>query len=343
MRSVLPLILFSSAALAADAPKPLELKAARPVRADVVRYVALPATIKPAQQATLYAKVPGYLKSLAVDKGDAVTAGQPLGEIEVPEFVADLARQKAEVAVAETTYRRLHDAQKKSPELVTPLAIDDAFGRLSVTRAALERTETLLAFARLSAPFAGIVTTRHVDPGAFIPAATSGGAGNAAILTVMDFSTVRVAVYVPELEAPLVAVGQPVKFTCDALPGKTFEASVSRLGFALDTATKTMLVEADAPNPGLTLRPGLFATARVGVEKHTGVPTLPVEALLVERTGASVFKAIDGKAKKSPVKVGFNDGVRFEIIEGVGANDLVLLFGKAALADGQPVAATEVK
>src|ERR1044071_3945330 len=87
---------------AADAPQLVEVKTARPSRGEIIRYVTLPGTIKANQQATLYAKVAGYLKSLAVDKGDRVQTGQSLGEIEVPELIADLAKYKAEVKVAET-------------------------------------------------------------------------------------------------------------------------------------------------------------------------------------------------------------------------------------------------
>src|SRR5215813_2275791 len=82
---------------AADPPKPMEVKATQPTRGEIIRYVKLPGTIRANQQATLYAKVAGYLKSLSVDKGDSVQAGQALGEIEVPELLADLAKYKAEV------------------------------------------------------------------------------------------------------------------------------------------------------------------------------------------------------------------------------------------------------
>lgn len=338
MRLLPTALLIAAPLFAADPPKPVEVRAAALARGDVIRYVTLPATVRPARQATLYAKVPGYLKSLAVDKGDPVRAGQALAEIEVPELAADLTRQKAEVTVAESAHRRLAGAQAKSPDLITPLAVEEAAGRLAMARASLERTETLLAFARITAPFGGVVTARFVDPGAFIPAATSGSAANnAAVLTVMDFSTVRLSIALPEIDAPLAAVGQPVTFTCEALPGKTFTATVARVGYALDAATRTMAVEADVPNPGLVLRPGLYATARIGVEEHKGVMTLGAEALVTEKAATFVFKAVDGKARKAAVKVGFNDGSRFEVMEGVAPSDRVLLPGKLALVDGQPV------
>ena len=84
---------WNGAVALADAP-PVEAGSVKVARGDVLRYVILPGRIRSNQQATLYAKVAGYLKSLAVDKGDPVKAGQLLGEIEVPELQADLVAQR---------------------------------------------------------------------------------------------------------------------------------------------------------------------------------------------------------------------------------------------------------
>ncbi|MBI5686522.1 MAG: efflux RND transporter periplasmic adaptor subunit [Verrucomicrobia bacterium] len=331
-------------ALAAPSLTAADFKSARPTRGEIIRYVTLPGSIKANQQATLYAKVPGYLKSLAVDKGDAVKAGQALAEIEVPELLADIAKSKAEVEVAEIEYKRVSEAQKKAPDLVMPQTVDDALGKLKVAKASLEHDQTLLGFSRITAPFDGIVTARYVDPGAFIPAATGGSAAQtAAVVTVMDFNTVRVQVAVPEQEASLVRAGQPVKFTVEGLPGKTFEGKVSRLAYALDDATKTMLVEADLPNPNRELRPGMYAMVKLGVEKHTDALLIPVEALVMEKVNAFAFIAAGGKAKKTPIKIGFNDGAKVEVLDGLPADATVILVGKTALTDGQAVSVTEAK
>jgi len=155
----------------------------QPKHGPITRFVTLPGEIKPYQQATLYAKVAGYLKTIAVDKGDQVTEGKLLAEIEVPELIAERSRYKAEVEVAAIDYKRLSESQKKLPDLVVPQTVDDARGKLDVAKANLERTETLLNYAKITAPFSGIITKRTVDPGAFIPAATSGSAAqNAAIV-----------------------------------------------------------------------------------------------------------------------------------------------------------------
>lgn len=330
--------------VAADPPKSVEVNVAHPTRGEIIRYVTLPGSIRANQQATLYAKVAGYLKSLSVDKGDRVQAGQSLGEIEVPELLADLAKFKAELKVAETDSQRVSAAQKKSPDFVTPQSVDEAKGRFEIASANLERTQTLLSYAKITAPFSGIVTARFVDPGAFIPSATSGSAAQtAAILTLADFNSVRAQVALPEVEASLAQVGQPVKLTVEGLGGKTFEAKISRLSYALDDATKTMLIEADLPNPNLALRPGMYATIKVGVEKHTDALRIPVEALVMEKANAFTFVADGGKAKKSALKIGFNDGAMVEVLGGLTGNEEVILVGKLTLADGAVVTVTETK
>ncbi|PYI82077.1 MAG: hypothetical protein DME26_18710 [Verrucomicrobia bacterium] len=271
-------------------------------------------------------------------RSDRVKEGDPIVDIEVPEMLADLARYKAEVEVAELDYKRLGESQKKAPDLVVPQTVDNAKGKLDVAKASLERTETLLGFAKITAPFSGIVTKRMVDPGAFIPAATSGSAAqNAAIVTLTDFNRVRVQVAVPELETPLIATGQPVGVTVDGLPGRSFDGKVTRFSYALDEATKTMLAEIELPNPKLELRPGMYAVVKIGIERKEDALLVPVEALVTERAGASLFTVVDAKAKKIPIKAGFNDGAYVEIISGVKPDQPVILVGKRTLGDGQAV------
>ncbi len=340
---LLPLLLALTAATALHAATATEVKFTRPTRGDIVRYVTVPGTLKANQQATLYAKVGGYLSKISVDKGDTVTAGQALAELEVPELLADLARTRAEANVAATELSRLESAAAKSPDLITPLALDAARGRAEIAKAYQSRAETLLGFAKVTAPFAGIVTARFADVGAYIPAAASSTPASAALVTIADFQIVRAAIAMPELEAAKVKVGQPVRVSLEGVTGNAFEAKVSRLAYALDDATKTMSVEADLANPGLAFRPGMYATIKVGVEKHTDALLIPAEALVMEKTNAFAYLAADGKAKKTAIKIGFNDGARIEVLSGLEVTSSVILVGKLALIDAQPVNAVEAK
>jgi len=148
---------------------------------------------------------------------------------------------------------------------------------------------------------------------------------------------------VPEVEAARVQVGQPVKVSVEGLPGKTFAGCVSRLAFALDEATKTMLVEADLPNANYELRPGMYATVKVGVEKHTEALLVPVATLVMDKANAFVFVAEGSKAKKTAIKIGFNDGAQVEVVSGLKGDEAVVLVGKLTLIDGQTINVTEDK
>jgi membrane fusion protein (multidrug efflux system) len=328
----------SSEKPSSETPAPVAVELVKPRRGAITRSITLPGEIRAYQQATLYAKVTGYLKNISVDKGDAVTNGALLAEIEVPELLADRARFRAEVEVAQTDFNRLNYSNKKAPDLVTAQSVDDARGKLDIAKATRDRTETLLGFTKITAPFSGIVTRRFADPGAFIPAATAGSTPqSAAIVTLADFNTVRVQVAVPEAEASHVEAGEPVTLNVEGLPGKNFEGTITRFSYALDDASKTMLAEIEMPNPKLELRPGMYASVKIGIEKKDGAMLIPVGALFTEKVGPSVFTLADGKAKKIPVKTGFNNGTNVEIVSGISPEEPVILLGKQTLSNGQPV------
>ena len=322
---------------------PVSVQAVQPRRGEIARSITLPTSrVLAIQQATLYAKVSGYVKTMTVDKGDAVTPRQLLAELEVPELLADEAQYQAESDVALTNYQRMAEARGKAPDLVVPQTVDDLRGQWQVAKAKLERTQTLLQYARITAPLAGVVTARFVDPGAFIPAATAGSTPqSAAILTVMDYRRLRVQVFVPESEVPFIRNGTPVQVGAEELGSRVLSGTVTRFAHALDPATKTMLAEIELANDDGALRPGAYATVRLEVERKTNALLLPQTALVVEKAGAFVFKAVEGKAKKAAVRTGFNDGANIEMLEGVQAGDRVLVAGRQALTDGVPVSIVE--
>jgi membrane fusion protein (multidrug efflux system) len=328
---------------AAKGEPPIEVRTSHPFVGEVTRYIALPANILANQQATLYAKVAGYLQKITVDKGDEVKQGDLIATIEAPELIADRAKSTADLEVAEIDFHRTTKAQEKAPDLVVPQSIDAAKAKFLAAKASLERAETLLAFTRVSAPFSGTITRRFVDPGAFIPAATSGSTPQtAAIVTLMDFSVVRIQVAVPESEVPHVKNELPIQLILEELPGRTFTGNITRYSHALDE-TKTMLAEIDIPNPKGELLPGMFGTVKIGIEKKQDALLLPVEALVTEKANAFAFVVVESKAKKTPIKIGFNDGKNIEITAGLKPSDQAILIGKRALNDGQPIKIAEAQ
>jgi membrane fusion protein, multidrug efflux system len=273
-----------------------------------------------------------------------VKGNDVLAEIEAPELLAEVGKYKAELAMAELEARRVHEAAEKAPDLVMPLTVDAAKGKYEVAKANLERFETLLGYSRIIAPFDGVVTRRWVDPGAFIPAATSGSAAkNAAVVTLMDFSRVRIELAVPQPDAPFVKRGLPVQVRVEELPNRAFEGRITRFAYALDESTKTMAAEVEIPNPDHALRPGMYTLCETVLEQRPNTLLIPAEALVSEKKENFVFAYRDGKAQRIPVRIGFDDGVSVEVVEGLAGDEALILAGKQAVADGQAVVAKEAR
>lgn len=332
------LCFLATAALGAEFP------AVKLGHGDITRWVTVPGEVKPYQQATLYAKVGGYVKSWHADLGDEVKEGQLLAEIEVPELEADQDRAKADLDLADIEFKRTSDAVKKAPDLVPPQTLDSAKGKLAVAKAVVERNDTMLKYAKVIAPFSGIITRRWVDKGVFVPAATAGSAvQQAGLFALVDLSKVRLQAALPEYESSYLKAGQEVKFTVEAMPGKSFEGTVTRFAGALDPASRTLLAECELDNAKAGLRAGMYANVKFGLETHQGVTILPVEGLVMEKQTPVVFLFKDGKARRTVIKMGFNDGRNVEVLEGVGPEDQVLLVGTTAVTDGQAVTLAEAK
>lgn len=324
MKPFLLLTLLATSAVA------LELPATKPQTGTIHRWITLPGEFAPWQQVELKARVAGYIEKITVDKGDVVTAGQTLIEIEVPELRADLIKHRAEVKAAEIEVKRLHEARAKSPDLILPQDVDDAEARLAIAQASMERTNALIELAQIKAPFAGVITDRHVDLGAFA------AAGGGTLLQLTDVSTLRFQVPVIEIETGFLKLGLQVEAKVDALNGASIKGKLSRFSGQLDRATRTMMIEADFKNEEGRLRPGMFATARIAVEQHDNATIIPVAGLVREKANSFVFKYVDGKAVKTVAKAGFNDGVNVEVPE-LKPDDLILLPGSTVLTDKQEV------
>ncbi|MFM2171022.1 MAG: hypothetical protein RI957_1251 [Verrucomicrobiota bacterium] len=301
-------------------------------RGSIHRWVTIPATLQPNQSTTLHARVSGHVKSISVDVGDRVKAGQVLAVLEVPELEADLISAQTARAVAVTTFQRLTMASEKAPGLVLPQDLEEAEGAVKIADAAQKRTEVLLDYASIKAPFDGIVTARHADLGAFIPAGGTDKAG--AVVTIADVSTLRADIPVPEAEAKFMKPG-----TLARIVGHEWEGKVSRSAQTIDARSATMKIEVDITNADGKWIDGSYVKAQLAAETHTNALLAPASAVFIEKVSSSVFLFKDGKAVKTPVTTGFNDGKNIEILSGLQGEEVIIVITGLTLTDGQVVTA----
>lgn len=294
----------------------------------------LPGRIEAWARAPIYARVSGYLKAWRADIGTRVKAGQLLAEIETPELdqqllqaQAELATAKANTALAETTARRWQELLASG--MVTRQGVEEKTGDLaakqSVTRALqanVERIETMKRFARITAPFDGVVTARNTDVGALIGV---GGAAGSELFVVSDTRRLRVYVSLPQVLVGNVRAGTAARLTVPEQPGKAYAATVQSTSRAINSTSGGMLVQLAVDNTDGELLPGSFASVSFEVPGAAGVLTIPPSALIFDKAGLRVATVGEGdKVVLKPVKIARDLGSTIEIASGLSPQDRVI-------------------
>jgi RND family efflux transporter MFP subunit len=210
--------------------------------------------------------------------------------------------------------------------------------------AAQEKAQVMVDFATIRAPYDGYITQRSKLPGDFVKAADEGAAGTP-LLTVERTYKMRVVVQVPDRDVPYCQPGCRAAVEIDALPGKEFEAKVSRIARSEDTGTKLMHVEIDVDNPTREIRQGMFGWVTIYLDAPADQLSLPSTALASRAQGgkATIWVVREGRARLVPVRVGTDNGERVAIESGLSAHDLVIAQGPPGLQDGMPVVTPETR
>jgi RND family efflux transporter MFP subunit len=217
--------------------------------------------------------------------------------------------------------------------------LDEARTAVRLAQARLDRTRVITDYARIVAPFDGVITSRFFHPGAFIRSASDGSTHP--LLTVMRTDRMRVVVQVPDLDVALLDVGDPATVTVDALRGRTFAGTISRLARAENPTTRTMRIEIDVENPSGMLCQGMYGRATIDLRPPSKGLAIPASCLFGHsRTGqAKVYVVREGRVQPTSVTLGDDDGTTTEILSGLTAEDPVVLNARSIPEEGIPVSA----
>lgn len=313
-----------SAATAATEAPPVPVRVA-PVAAETVPVlVESPATVRPAERASIAAKLTGSVASLPHGLGTAVAAGDVLLTLSAPETEARVRQAQAQLAEAERNATRQRTLVSSG---VNPAdSLRDAEDRLRYAQAAAAEVEALLAYATVRAPFAGVITEKHVLPGDL---ATPG----LPLLTLESTQHLRAEGTIPEKAAAGLRPGAAI----NVLPDEAAAPVAGRLdeiSAAADAVSRSVLVKVSLPAG--TVRSGQFV--RLQVVSGTAEALL-VPAGAVTRFGQMerVFVIEQNRAVLRLVKTGRRSGDRTEILAGLNPGESVILAPPAALRDGQAV------
>lgn len=225
---------------------------------------------------------------------------------------AELDAAEAAAKVAEGRY---HDA------------VEEVNNRLGI----LAERRTELELARQRAPIDGAMNARQAAVGEFLNA-------GAPVATLVRIHPLRLRLAVPEREAAAIRQGQRVRLTLESDP-TVYEGHVARLAPAISEQNRSLMIEAEIPNPQGRLRPGAFARGEIVVQPDRRLVTVPAEALVTFAGIEKVLVVEGGRAVEKRVTTGRRSGDRLEILSGLAAGEQVIL-RPGAIASGQPVTAT---
>jgi RND family efflux transporter MFP subunit len=309
----------------------------------------LPGQLQAYNDALIYARVPGYLKSWDEDIGAKVKAGQVLAVIDAPELDQELAQAKANLATVEANVK----LAKVTAQRFMDLAADDAVSKqdadeksgdfaaktaaVKAAEANVQRLQALEGFKRILAPFDGVVTERNANIGALVNAG-AGASSASALFKVSDVHLLRVYVQVPQSFSAQVRNGMKANLTLPQYPGRAFPATIESDAGAVSGQSGTLLVELEVKNPNGALKPGDFAQVRFDLPPASGVVRVPASALIFRSQGLQIATVTpDGRAHLHAASVAVDLGAQVELNGGVGPTDRVIDTPPDSLEDGDVV------
>lgn len=302
------------------------VKLAPVVARDYVATEEVVGTVRPKLRATISPKISGRVEELLVVPGQTVTQNQLLARIDAREIQARLLQALAVKAQADADLKRIQSMTQQG--ISTQAELDRATMQAGVAAANVQEMETLLSYAKVTAPFTGLITRKLADVGDLAAPGTP-------LLEIEDPNVLRLEADVPEALIDRVKLGDRLRVNISTLP-KPLEGVVGEMDPVADPGSRTFRVKLDLPpTPGL--RSGLFGRAAVPVGRTTTL-RVPVSALVVRGQMEMVFVAADGKASLRLVKTGKRLDAEVELVSGVRAQEMVVVDGALQLVDGQPLA-----
>ena len=375
---VLALLLLGAVACGRGGAKPAtRAPAAGAVTIDVVRVVeqplnvelSLPGELTPYQSVAIYPRATGFVKTVWVDRGSRVRAGDLIATLEAPELLAQRSEAQSKLHEAEaqlaasrskgnadrSTYDKLKAASATpgvvagNDVLIAEKAAEASQNQMAASQQSVEAARQAMnairdmeGYLRVTAPFEGVVTERNIHPGALVgPASVS--SATVPLVRLVQNSRLRLVVPVPEAYTPAMQLGAEIPFAVAAYPGQTWSGTVARIAQAVDVNTRTMAVELDVTNTEGRLAPGTFCQVRWPVRRSG--PSLFVPSASVASTTDRTFvvRIRNGKAEWVDVKTGLTSGPLVEVFGDLRAGDEIAGRGTDEMRPGTEIRAKEAK
>ncbi len=319
----------------------------------------LPGELYPFLSVQLQAKVASYVDKVLVDRGSFVKPGETLVQLSAPEMTAhvkeaesrlssaeaDQAQAEAQLAAETSTYTRIKEAsqtpgavaendatQAKQQTEAAQALVRSRQRTVESLRSTLRALQDLTSYLQVSAPFAGVISTRYVHPGALV-----GPGSDSPLLQIDQIARLRLTVAVPEADAANLNKGDKIVFKVPAYPDKTYTGTIARPAHALDRTTRTMPVEMDVFNPHRLLAPGMYAAVQWPITQAKSSLLVPSSSIVTTTERVFVIRNNHGRAQWVNVRRGLQAEKLTEVSGDLRPGDEIVQLGTDEIRDGAPL------
>ena len=303
------------------------------VKASAVQEVSLPQEIHAiatltARSVQITPEIAGHVNTVLFKDGSQVTAGTVLVQLDDSVYKAQYESAKAKLHFSENKFRRM--ALLGTKGVIAQQEIDAAEADLKERKAEMQVNEVMLNKMKLVAPFDGVVGKSMINPGDYVTVGQ-------AIVMLTDTKHLRIEYSVPEKYLPHLKIGQAVKVTAAAYPGKVFIGKLSYISPTVNADNRTLAVYADIENTQNLLASGMFVEASQALDSTDNALMVPSRSLIPILDGAQVFKVVDGKAVSVDVELGQRTADSVQVTKGLTKNDVVITDGQMKVKNGMAV------
>jgi membrane fusion protein (multidrug efflux system) len=274
----------------------------------------------------------GRITSLTLDEGRAVKKGDLLVKINDADLQAQLLRTELQLELAELREERQKNLLEN--RAIAQEDYDVALNQVNTIKAEIELIKAEIDKTEIRAPFDGVIGLRNVSEGSYI-------SPNTIIATLQDFNRVKIDFSIPERYAAYIRAGDTITFTRQG-SDQRYEGKIMAIEPRIDQATRTLLLRAEASNPGQAIIPGAFTEIQFQLREIPNAIMVPSEAVIPELGGNSIFVLRDGVASRKSIQTGTRTETLVQVTEGLVEGDTILTTGILQLREGMPVRVTEL-
>lgn len=317
---------------ATQGPSAVTVRVAQATQGDLREDVNAIGTLLANESVMIRPELDGRIREIHFAEGQTVAQGAKLVSLDAMEVEAQLKATDADVSLNQSRLRRAEELKQKN--FISGQALDDARENLNQSLARQAEIRARLDKLLLRAPFEGVVGVRQVSPGAYVSKGQD-------IARLEGIGTLKLDFRVPEVYLSRIRPGQDVIVNVDAYPGEQFRGEIYAVEPSVDEQTRTVLLRAKVPNPGVRLKPGQFARVSLTLGTRENAVIVPEQAIVPRGQDFYVFRVVDGKARLTRVELGLRRPGQAQIVSGLDAGETVVTDGQQRLRDGGMVKVVE--